>query len=234
MSHWRFGFVVLIVGVASGLTAVVTAQFISGHVASGSVNTATSTSDLLYICQPSGILVSPLCPVDAGGADEPIFVGSEDLLPGSVRWQKIRLTNTGATEAWDLLAMSSTWTKVFDPGGTCSIVPEGVYSAPGGVTTLQSTSQPGVTVLGVPGNYATEPLDHVRYDPFNDDHGPGPSASQSMYVALGNGQQEVVHVAPGGFEDLLLGIRLPVSTPASCVNVIWQLDTTWSVQIHTP
>ena len=210
---------------AIGVTVIAVAQFIDAHVASGDVSTATSTSDLLYICQPSGTTVSPQCPVDTAGGDETVFVGSEDLLPGAVKWQKIRLTNTGATYAWDVLSMSLTWTEIADPGGICNTVPEGVRWRG------STTSEPiGVTILGRPTGGFADPF-NIGYDYLNDNH---LSVANSQTFALPEGSYFTIHVGPGGYEDLLLGIRLPITTPASCMNVIWQLSTTWNIQIHVP
>lgn len=301
----------------------VRAQFVTPHNAGGIVNTAVAASDLLYICQPSGTITDPICPIDTAGADETIFVGAEDLLPGSVRWQKLRFRNVG-TDPWDIFSVSRSWTEISDPSGLCNTVPEAViwgyssgYSSgieedlltmPGGAgsvgdSTLNTlvdgsknfvalgvqpgyrvditsgpvqsrtivgvtastltvspnwlsnpngsayviyrkpASGPGVTSLGhvVPPTEGTaEPMEGVRYTPafWHDGAVAGSTVFRDIGSPLYYGNQgnngHTVHVPPGDYSDLLLGIRLPTNTPNDCLNVVWQLNTTWDVQVHFP
>src|SRR3990172_1251164 len=113
----------VLVAVGAGAAAIVFSAFIAPHQASGTVNTAVSATESLYICQPSSTTVSPQCPIDTNGADEVIFAADEDLLAGSVEWQKIRVTNVGS-DPWDILSMTPNWTETSDPGGLCDVVPE--------------------------------------------------------------------------------------------------------------
>ncbi len=209
---------------------VVGAQFIAPHDAGGTINTAVATSDLLYICQPSGTITDPLCPIDTAGPDETIYAAAEDLLPGSVRWQKLRVTNVGS-DPWDIAGVSSNWAEVSDPSGTCSTIPEAVVFT--GSTGYAGNVGPGVTALGkiVVSGY-NDPVDGGSYDGgINDNHGPVPGSGEFQRRAGGS---TYIHVSPGDYEDFLLGIRLPVGTPPDCLNVVWQLATTWYLVVHTP
>jgi hypothetical protein len=49
---------------------LVWSAFIVPHQATGTINTAQSGTEALYICQPSGTTTSPQCPVDTLGPDE--------------------------------------------------------------------------------------------------------------------------------------------------------------------
>lgn len=230
-----------LVAVGAGTAAIVFAAFIVPHQATGTVNTAVSGVEELYICQPSGTTTDPQCPIDTGGADETIFAANEDLLAGSTEWQKIRLTNIGS-DAWDLLDMTPTWTEISDPSGLCETIPEGVRWQQSR-STLDSPTGPGITVLGnEPGFDASnqreqEPVEDVWYpsvDLVNDNHGPVNGTPTYHNMDLSSNYKRTVHVEPGGFEDILLGIRLPTGTPSDCVNVVWTLTTTWTVQVHSP
>jgi len=229
----------LLVLVGAGVATVVWAAFLVPHQATGTVNTAVSGTEALYICQPSGATTDPLCPIDTAGADETIYAASEDLLAGSVEWQKIRVTNVGG-EPWDILSMQKSFTEVSDPGGLCNTVPEGVVFADER-TELDPTTQPGpgVTILGknpsTQGGGPLDPVEGVRYgNPFNDNHGQIAGSTTFHAAGASLGFRQSVHVTPGDYEDLLLGIRLPVNTPEDCLNVVWELTTTWTVQVHTP
>lgn len=312
--------VVAFLAMSASVAYLAHAGFTTPHSATGSVNTAVAATELLYICVPSGTTTDPICPIDAAGANEDIFVSSEDLLPGSVRWQKIRVQNVGA-DPWDLLPVSETWGEVSDPGGMCNVIPEGVYYFSGqpnvraslvtsGITVNANTPSslndpskdfqalgvqagdtvaitsgtgqgqsrtitamsiaeltvspnwsvtpnasssydlrhhagPGVMILGqilVPvngtpsGSYLFEPVEGATYDRYaTDDHalvnGSGSLRRLTPDDPLG---WYSAHVEPGDYEDLLLGLRLPVGTPDDCLNVVWQLNTTWDVQVHAP
>lgn len=305
--------VLLLVLVGAIAAQAVRAQFVNPQDATGTINTAIATSDLLHICQPSGATTNPICPIDTAGADETIYAANEDLVPGSVRWQKIRVSNVG-TETWDILGMTPNWTGISDPSGQCDKVPEGVvfdnfiqvqanplqqpssrtdsgstatylfdaagnfasyvaagdlvyifppYSAEYQLRTIVSVGQnqlnvtpnwtsiptdntpyvilrtpspnvgPGVTVLGKVGGSKAEPLDGVSYDQANDNHA-STGGSSTFRRLSGDGLSSTVHIVPGDYEDLLLGIRLPIGTPDNCLNVVWGLTTTWNVQVHTP
>ncbi|OGT25304.1 MAG: hypothetical protein A2Z17_04420 [Gammaproteobacteria bacterium RBG_16_66_13] len=236
--RWRL---ILIAGVtAAALSAsavAVWAQFLASHDASGQANTAASTTDVLYICQPSGTTTTPQCPIDTMGADETIYVSSEDMVPGSVRWQKLRVTNVGG-EPWDILNMASSWTEVSDPSGLCSTVPEAVIWQ-FGVTTAVGGQGPGVTILGKIGAGAyPDPVEGVSYqNSINDNHSSVAGTavfSNRGLSGYGLPNSNTVHVAPGDYEDLVLGLRLPTSTPSACLDVVWQLTTTWNIQVHVP
>ena len=197
---------------AGASTAIaVWGAWIAPHEASGTVSTATSAEEELYICQPSGTTTVPICPVDGNGADETIFAMDENLIQGEVAWQKLRLTNVG-TLAWDVLsAPRGGWTKATDPGDDCNIVPEAVNAAGG----ANDPASPGITILGkVNGGANTDPVDHIGYDPQNDNH--NPMNGTDTFFELGVNSPAVIHVEPGDYEDVLLGIRLPSTAPDSC------------------
>jgi hypothetical protein len=292
------------------------AQFVAPHQAGGSVNTAVAATELLYICRPSGYVINPICPIDTAGADEDIFVSGEDLLPGSVRWEKIRLRNV-SSEPWDVQSLTRQWQEVSDPSGLCTALPEPItYQAgvredevflatgtftSGTATVLNDTSKdflaigvlpgdsvrvtggaesgqsrtitsvsptsltvspgfvvspygtpytvvrhpfagPGVTILGWPSQNPppagfVEPAEGVRYQ-GEGYHGYVASSATAVFRYLNNynpdPQPITIHVSPGDYVDLLLGIRLPISTPSDCLNVVWQLTTTWDVRVHFP
>ncbi len=221
-----------LVAVGAGAAAIVFAAFIVPHQATGTVNTAVSGVEELYICQPSGTTISPQCPIDTVGADETIFAADEDLLAGSVEWQKIRVTNVG-TEQWDILSMTPNWTEISDPSGLCNTIPEGV-TFDGNIDSGPGTG-PGVTILGrsFAANSPPEPAEIIQYSASNDNH--FTVNGSTVFRRLHHTSESVsVHVTPGQFEDLLLGIRLPIGTPDNCLNVVWTLTTTWEVQTHNP
>lgn len=223
----------VLVAVGVGAAAIIFAAFIVPHQATGTVNTAVSGTEALYICQPSGTTVTPQCPIDTAGADETIFAANEDLLAGSVEWQKVRVTNIG-TEPWDILTVAPLWTEVSDPSGLCNTIPEAVRFINSNTTSAGSTG-PGVTVLGkVTGGGSTrvEPVEFVNYGTAaNDNH--SPVAGSTQLPNMGNSFLSI-HVTPGDYEDLLLGIRLPTGTADDCLNVVWTLTTSWQVQTHIP
>jgi hypothetical protein len=222
----RFLTSVALVAVGAGAAVAVWGSWIAPHEAAGTVSTATSAQEELYICQPSGTTTAPICPVDTNGADEAIFVTDENLIPGAVAWQKVRLTNVGSLP-WDVLSVSKNWTKVTDPSGACNTLPEAI-NTPGGAA---DATAPGITVLGkVNGGANTDPVDHVGYDALNDDH--GTVNGSASFLQLGSNNGVVIHVAPGDYEDMLLGIRLPITAPDACLGAVWQLTTTWTVQNH--
>ena len=227
-------FVALGVGVAAGVFAATT---LTPHDATGSINTAQSVGEGLYICQPSGATVDPICPIDTSGADETIFAASEDLLPNQVAWQKIRLRNSGV-DPWDVLSMTPVWTVVNDPLNDCSVLPEAVHW--GGTTILGSlvvfgATGPGVTVLGKIEGTWEEPTEDIGYDGGVNDNHPPIESSELFRTRLNPvSTLRSIHVEPDDYDDVLLGIRLPASTPNECLDVTWQLDTTWTVQIHLP
>jgi hypothetical protein len=147
-----------------------------------------------------------------------------------VEWQKVRITNVG-TEPWDLLNVQTQWQETADPGGTCTVTPEGVVYDFG----VQGPSGPLITILGrvIGVGGSPDPVDGALYSSLNDNHGVVAGSAQFRRLNTG-GSVTSVHVEPGDYEDLLLGIRLPTSTPDSCVDVVWQLTTTWTVQTHIP
>jgi hypothetical protein len=289
------------------------AGFTIPHTTTGSVNTAVAATEYLYICQPSGAVTNPICPIDTAGADENIYASSEDMVPGSVRWQKIRVRNVG-TDPWDLFSISESWQESSDPGGMCDVVPEAVswftdspnvrpsLVAFGTTSTNTSTSLrdpsknflalgvevgdvvyisggtgqgqlrtitavsateltvtpawpansipnssssyevrdqtgPGLTILGkvqVPGR--PEPVEGATYGfpDSGDDHSPVNGSAGFPHLVANNPLLPYsVHVEPGEYEDVL-GIRLPVGTPDDCLNVVWDLNTVWDVQVHAP
>lgn len=224
----------VLVAVGAGAAAIVFSAFIVPHEATGTVNTAVSGTESLYICQPSGTTVSPQCPIDTNGADEVIFAANEDLLAGSVEWQKIRVTNVG-TEPWDILSMTPSWTETQDPSGLCETVPEGVAHMAGNIIPLSPTG-PTVTILGeTPAAVGMwpEPVQGMNYNNVGNNNHNSIAGSATFYRIDGGGSgQQTVHVVPGGYDDLLLGIRLPTGTPDACLNVVWALTTTWEVQTH--
>lgn len=229
---WRYVAAVAMAALALTSAAVVWAQFFPAHQANGEASTAASAGDVLYICQPSGYTTNPICPIDTSGADEAIFVGSEDMVPGNVRWQKIRIKNTGS-ESFDILDVTQSWAKVIDPGDDCAILPEGVYYY-GGVLQPGPTVGPGIELLGqvsltgypdpiaTPTGYSVA-IDHPQV------------AGSYLFTSINiNGALKSAHVPAGSYNDFLLGIRLPADAPAACMGVVWQLTTTWSLQIHLP
>jgi hypothetical protein len=230
--------ILVVVGV--GIGAVAFAAFLIPHQATGTVNTAVSGAEALYICQPSGTIISPqTCPIDTDGANETIFAASEDLMAGSVAWQKIRVTNVGS-EPWDILGMMATWIETSDPSGLCTTIPEGVRWKSNETTEFVSAVEPGVTVLGQDLNdtpptafYSPEPVEGIYCvsDARNNNHG---SVNGSAEFPNMNNLHFSVHVEPDDSEDLLLGLRLPIGTPDDCFNVVWQLTTDWAIQLHNP
>ena len=231
----------VLVAVGVGAAAMVYGAFIPPHQATGQLNTAASASEGLYICQPSGTTIDPICPIDTDGADETIFAANEDLLPGERVYQKVRVTNV-SSEPWDILSIDANWTVVSDPGSDCSTLPQKTVFR-GGVSgghDDQSGSGPGVIVLGKVGGTFDDPIDGTLYDggeAGSDNHASIQGSAE--FAIRGSGfRTRTVHVEPGDYEDLLLGIRLPVGTPIECIDVVWQLTTTWTVQPtfqpHTP
>ncbi len=222
---------VLMFALGAAGASLIWAAFITPHDALGTVNTAVTSISSLYICQPSGTTISPQCPIDTAGADETIFAATEDLSAGGVAWQKVRLTNAG-TDPWDIIDVQRSWIETSDPGGLCTTIPEAITHV-AGVTTSAGAIGPGITALGISfGGGFFEPAEGVEYTATaNDNH--GSVASSTLYTDL-NGNNRTVHISPGGFEDMLLGIRLPIGTSEDCLNVVWQLTTTWNVQVHNP
>ena len=226
----------VLMAASAGFAVVVYGAFIASHQATGNINTAVTATEALYICQPSGTTVSPQCPIDTNGADEFIFPGDEDLVAGRVAWQKIRVTNVG-TEPWDILSLDRIWTEISDVSGLCDILPEGVIREQ--TDTIPDPDAaggpgPGITVLGqlLGGSDGPrpEPVEGVTYtDSLNDNHS---SVADSVTYLQSSGVRRTVHVEPGGYEDLLLGLRLPVDAPDDCLNVVWELRTVWNVQAH--
>jgi len=295
---------------SGGVAYLAHAGFTTPHLATGSVNTAVTATDLLYICRPSGSVVNPICPIDTAGADEDIFVSGENLLPGSVRWEKVRLRNV-STDPWDILSLTRQWEELSDPSGLCTALPEPVVyqggvrddevflatgtqfglqiagvsdtskdfvalgvvsgdivrvaSGTGSVQSRNITSVsptflavspdftlpfsstaytvvrrppagPGVTVLGRPNpGGPAEPLEGVLYEGGWGVHpyvaGSG-TAVFRLFTVSPEPQPMTIHVPPGDYVDLLLGVRLPVNAPSDCLNVVWQLTTTWDVRVH--
>ncbi len=218
--------------VGAGAAAVVWgALILPSHEASGTVNTVLSVGEGLYICQPLGATVDPICPIDTLAADETIFAANEDLLPGQVEWQKIRVTNVGA-EPMDIRFVSRNWIEVSDPSGLCVIVPASVAfrgGASGSVGDIGGQG-PGVTILGKVGGIYDNPIDGTLYEGgSNDNHG---SLEGTQDLLRRTVSVTTVHIEPGDYEDVLLGIRLPTNTPNECLNVVWQLTTTWGAQLH--
>lgn len=232
----RVAIAFVLVAVGTGTAAIVFSAFMPSHQATGQVNTAASASEGLYICQPSGDIVDPICPIDTDGADETIFAATEDLLPGERVYQKIRVRNV-SSEPWDILSIDANWTVVSDPGSDCATLPQKTVFVSGSVSGAhqdRSGSGPGVTVLGKVGGSYDNPLDGTLYDGGFISHGTvqgSPEFETRYRVSDGT---DTVHVEPGDYTDLLLGLRLPTGTPVECVDVVWQLATTWTVQPHNP
>lgn len=222
---------VLMLALGAGGASLIWAAFITPHDALGTVNTAVTSVSSLYICQPSGTTISPQCPIDTVGGDETIFASNEDLIAGEVAWQKVRLTNIG-DDPWDIIDVQRSWIETSDPGGLCGTIPEAVTHV-AGLTNFDGATGPGITILGTSfGGGFFEPAEGVEYTATaNDNH--AMVASSTLFSDL-NGNTRTVHIGPGGFEDMLLGIRLPAGTTDDCLNVVWQLTTTWNVQVHIP
>jgi hypothetical protein len=87
----------------------------------------------------------------------------------------------------------------------------------------------------VPGR--PEPVEGATYGfpDIGDDHSPVNGSAGFPHLVANNPLLPYsVHVAPGEYEDVLMGIRLPVDTPDDCLNVVWDLNTVWDVQVHAP
>lgn len=229
--------VFVVVAAAAGVLSVAWAQFFTTHQATGQVSSASAPVDVSYICEPAGTTTSPICPTDDSGADEFIFETNEQTLPGTVRWWKLRIRNVH-TDPWDILSISSSWSKISDPSGICNQFPVDVrYNGPSQTTIMGSGQGPGITILGTgpntsPGNVYREPVEGIYYSSItNDDH--TPVAGSAAFLGLDSGTRSI-HLAPGGYEDLLLGIGLPTTTPPQCVNNVWAVTLNFDVQIHQP
>ena len=86
--------------------------------------------------------------------------------------------------------------------------------------------------MGKVGGSSNSPVDSTLYEGGNNDNHGSNLGTQVFRPRNYEGYDFTVHVAPGDYEDLLLGIRLAPSAPNACLDVVWQLATTWTVQIH--
>ena len=213
---WRLGFGVA-VGVAFvvAATAVVLAALLASQGTTATLSMATTDDINLYICEPSGETGNPDCPGDDSGPNEIIFEADENFAPGGVRLWDIRLRNVGSQLAWDVWSFDVTFTPV-DPNEDCGVPPE-----------LQS-----VRVLGTDGPGYVDPVTGKTYNDYNDNHPwhtfPVPG-SIALYSEFGN-SMFVVHVAPGGYEDLRLRVAVPEAGQGEeCMGSEWQLNVQWNV-----
>lgn len=242
----------VVIAVALGTTGLALAQFFTTRQATGQVSSASAPVDVSYICEPQASTINPICPLDDSGGDELIFEANEQMLPGTVRWWKIRIRNI-SNDPWDILNVGRNWNKVSDPSGQCSVFPVdvtyqyqslGYQNNPPPRTVLGSGQGPGITILGKPGaaNYGPfrDPVQQESYQPQNDNH--ASVAGSNLFSTLDGGWEfgnnnlgtRSVHIAPGDFEDLLFGIGLPVTTPSQCVNNVWSVAVNFDIQPHQP
>ncbi len=105
---WRATAAILVIAVVVGLAAGMVAALWTGtQTTSGDVS-ATSGSPDLYICEPNADPLNPDCGPDDSGADETIFEGTEELLPGGHVWAPVRLKNLSETEPLKILGTTVT------------------------------------------------------------------------------------------------------------------------------
>ena len=206
-------------GLAGG---IVMALWTGSQTASGSVNAASSSVDL-YICEPNADPANSGCGPDDSGADETIFEGTEDLLPGNWVWAPVRLRNVGSTPL-DILSTALSMTEVSDPGGDCGYSP----------------MEHDVTVWELGKWYFVAPDYYYMAATAgaNDNHYPSdaqelqvfPKTNMDGAVRSWAGWDNVaVHIAPGDYEDMAVRVRLPLTTSPFCENGVWNIAITWTV-----
>lgn len=92
--------------------------FSDSQTTSGGVNATSAIVDL-YICEASSNVPGPPCASDDSGADEVLFEGLENLLPGQSAQVNTRLLNTGPNP-WDILSGSPQISIASDPTADCN------------------------------------------------------------------------------------------------------------------
>ncbi len=123
---WRFigvvASLVAAVGVGGGLLWA--AEWLDTQTSSGNVTVSSTTTDILYICEPTGTGGSPPCVGDDSAGDEIIFEFDEALLPGgpAVSWN-ILLWNPSPDVVADITGIEPTFTETLDPGNDCADEP---------------------------------------------------------------------------------------------------------------
>lgn len=208
--RWRFigvvASLVAAVGVGGGLLWA--APWTDSQTASGEV-AAQSTSELLYICENTGV-PPPGAPIWCGadddgtpagppGPDELIFEGDEDLTPaGAPATWDINLVNI-STGVWDVTKVDVIITEVLDPDGGCTDKPDVSYSY---ISDAALFHNPG-----------SEPI-------------PG---SQPIPGFVG---PKIVHTGPNARATLRITVSLPESVQAECQGAAWDIVTEWTVQPH--
>jgi len=191
---------------------------------SGSVN-ATSSSVDLYICEPNADPANTGCGPDDSDADETIFEGTENLLPGSIVWAPVRLRNVGSS-ALDITGFDASVEKVSDPGNDCPQRP---------------TATPRML-----GKWWVNPNDHKYHygcspGAGNDNHYYGQTYElPTFYGTTMNGavkqddcpnsSEYGVHIATGDYEDMAVEVRLPLNELPSCEDVVWSITVSWYVR----
>lgn len=172
------------------IAGVAFATLVDSKTASGTVN-ATSTSPDLYICE-TGVTAGPACGSDDSGADEAIFESLENIKPGAIIVQDLRLVNTGS-ETWTVSGVVLGISELADPGLDC---PDGTLKfLPKPSAANNPDSLIGVQILGK----ANDPLnDNTRTDLF-----------PIMLHRLVPGEQERnIRVLSGDFEDVRLLLQM--------------------------
>lgn len=204
--RWRILVTVLLFGAAAALGATLglATPWTDTQTSSGQVNVVSAYPELLYICEPAGPDPEP-CPGDDSGADEIIFEGLEDLIPGHTASYDVRLRNISdegdANVDWDISALSIDITEVVDPGDDCDTVP---------TAWLEVTSA-------------------------NDNHDsadPPIPGSPIFWGAQCGSHLCIVHVAPGEHEDMRALAELPLDTPTECEGNAWDISIQPTVQVH--
>lgn len=146
---------ILVAVIALGaLTLGIVLAFSDTRTATGSVNATAGSTDL-YICEGSRTQPGPQCVQDDMGADEDIFEGLEDLLPGRVSHWDIRIKNVGTT-AWDVLTAAPQITIASDPGGDCLAMLTG--SPAFGFVQLLGRAPDSTSIVGTLGNLGSRPM----------------------------------------------------------------------------
>lgn len=91
----------------------------------GNITVASTTPDILYICEAPIIGGSPPCTADDTLGDEVIFeIADEALLPGGPKVNyNIVLYNPNPDVVVDIIGYTALFTETFDPGSDCTVEP---------------------------------------------------------------------------------------------------------------
>ena len=222
---WRLILIASILLVAGTIAGIVFAQLGDTHMATGSINVTTISSDL-YICEPDST-PGPDCGSDDSGGDEAVFEALENMRPGDLAQWDLRLKNVGTADWW-LTGVTLNIVETVDP------IPPGLTAASGDCPDRALAGERfgdrygGISILGTS---TGDGYDEINDNVSEDRAPPGvPLFIRNSQFNLGEWDTYHIKVASGDYEDVRLRLQLAAGGTKNCDGNQW--DVSWQFTVN--